>query len=41
LLISQGLPIERIKDSEEMLKAINVAYNWLSKDVNEKKRAAA
>lgn len=41
LLIAQGVPIERIKDSEEMLKAINVAYNWLSKNANEKKKAAA
>lgn len=40
VLLAQGLPIERIRDSEEILKAINAAYNWLSNEANERKRAA-
>ncbi|MBK9586662.1 MAG: DnaJ domain-containing protein [Alphaproteobacteria bacterium] len=41
ILLAQGIPIERIKDSEEILKTINAAYNWLSNDANNKKRAAS
>lgn len=40
ILLAQGIPIERIKDSEEILKTINAAYNWLSNDANQKKRCA-
>lgn len=40
VLLAQGLPIERIKDSEEILKVVNVAYNWLSNEANERKKAA-
>ena len=31
-LIAQGLPISRVKESEEIMKSINTAYNWLSKN---------
>ena len=33
LLMAQGVPLKRIKDSEEMLKAVNAAYTWLSSDL--------
>ncbi len=38
LLMAQGVPLKRIKDSEEILKTVNAAYNWLSND--QKKNAA-
>lgn len=41
LLMAQGVPLKRIKDSEEILKAVNAAYNWLSNEANQQKRGAA
>ncbi|MCB9981167.1 MAG: TerB family tellurite resistance protein [Rhodospirillales bacterium] len=41
LLMSQGVPLKRIKDSEEILKAVNAAYNWLSNEANELRKGAA
>lgn len=41
LLMAQGVPLKRIKDSEEILKTVNAAYNWLSNQANEQRRGAA
>ncbi|GEM_PF-1757849 len=41
LLLAQGVPIERVRDSEEVLKTINSAYRWLSDYYQEPKRASA
>lgn len=41
LLMAQGVPLKRIKDSEEILKAVNAAYNWLCNEAQEQKRGAA
>jgi DnaJ like chaperone protein len=41
ILLAQGLPMERIRDSEEILKAINSAYNWLCSQENASKKATA
>jgi len=41
LLMAQGVPLKRIKDSEEILKTVNVAYNSLSKDADVLRRNSA